>query len=589
MEFRSQPLRQSSQFQSRARISAVIVGILLVTILGRVGFLTIVRGEKYREVAESNLQAIQRIEAPRGNIYDRWGTPLASNRKAYALSYSRRHRTREEIHETLRLLSELLNEDFLAREQEIVDTTPSWTRFTLARRLTQEQVIPILERPDDFQGVRLDEDYRREYPMGPALALVTGYVGKIPEGQSEKYPMPIYLPDAYVGIAGIEAKYEEHLVGKRGLRRLVRDARGNLLADPTIEEPAHAGDDLVLSIDAELQATAMDLLGEQQGSVVMMDVRTGEVLVLASTPTFDPTAPWRQELDGRPVSYLNRAYRGTYPPGSTFKLVSATAALHDGWHTNNSVFCAGSYQWPGWSQRFYCDARSGHGALDMPTAIKVSCNVYFYQVGHDIGADRLIATARKFGFGTPTGIDLPNEKGGAFMRDGKPPEGGEILNLAIGQGALLATPLQVAVAYAALANGGTVIQPHLVREIRSADDSQVTKIQPSSTGNISWQPTDRQRLIEGFSDAVSEPGGTAYKTMFPDSWEVCGKTGTAENGKGGVDAWFACFFPRSTPQYVVIAHVEEAKGHGGDIAAPIARDLIGRFYSSEQFAQSNAY
>lgn len=579
MEFRSRPLSQSSLFSRRRRLSVLLVGSVFLVIAGRIGFLTMARGEEHARAAERNLGVTERIDAPRGNVFDRNGHPLAINRKAYSVSYSRRGSSAEEVHETLRRLGELLGQNLLDRKDEIL-TTSRWERHNLARRLSHIDVVPILERQAEFPGARVQDDFRREYPRGTAFAHVVGYMGKITKEDGDRFARPIYMPDDYVGRAGLERQYEEALVGKAGTRRKTVNSRGVLLEDPVVQQPARAGEDLHLTLDAGLHEHATALLGTESGSVVMMDVETGELLVLASVPTFDPDQPWLQELGGRPVSHLNRAFRGAYPPGSTFKLMTASAALRSGWTRNSSVTCSGNFHWPGWDRPFWCDVRYGHGTVDTVRSIQASCNVFYYEAGYRLGADALLAEAQRYGYGEVTGIDLPGERAGSFAAEGAL-RGGELLNFSIGQGAFLATPLQIAVAFAAIANGGTLVTPHVVQEIRSADGAGVQYVRPAPRGDIGLSGEQRDVLVEGLYRAVNQQGGTAYRAGFPRQWEFCGKTGTAEVGQGKVDAWFAGFLPRSAPRYVVVAHVERADGHGGDIAAPIVRDLVARWLGED--------
>ncbi|MBX3729750.1 MAG: hypothetical protein KF858_11245 [Candidatus Sumerlaeia bacterium] len=549
------------------------MALVLAALLARTGWLTVVRGQEYARAAEANLQSLRRLEASRGSIYDRAGRPVALDRAAYSVTYSRHRRSAAEVRETLGRLSALLDADLLAREGEILETRPSWTRHSLARRLTQSQVVAILERPEDFRGVRVHEDARREYPFGPPLAPVVGYMSRIVAEDGDRFPRPTYLPDDMVGRAGIERQYEAELVGKPGRERHKRDARGGLLEEPIIEQPARPGDDLVLALDAALQMRAAELLAGHHGAAVLMDANTGDVLVLATAPSFDPDAPWRAELAGEPVSFLNRAYRGGYPPGSTFKLMTAAAAVRQGWQADHEVVCTGRSTWPGWQQPFWCDARSGHGRVDLVRAIQVSCNATFYAMGQEIGAEALVAEARRYGFARTTGLDLPGEIGGT-IREPAAVRGGEIMNLAIGQGAFVATPLQVAVAYAALANGGRVLEPRLLVETRAGDGSATRRAPVRERESIHLPAGARETLIEGLWRAVNEPGGTALRARFPRHWQVCGKTGTAENSKGTNDAWFACFYPREAPEFVVVVVIEDTGAHGGDAAAPLARELI---------------
>lgn len=578
--YRSQPIAKSPSFDAKLRLTAVAVGLAFAIIALRVGYLTVIRGEHYAAAARDNPLAHRRLEAPRGNIVDRNGRVVATNRKAYALTFSRYGLSPQATYSTLQRLGDLTGEDLAARYDEIMETRPSWTRHRLARRLPLDVVVPVMERPDDFPGVRAASDFRREYPAGPALAPVIGYLGKIPPESVETYTRPVYLPDSEVGRAGLERLYEERLVGRPGTERRTLNARGRLLSDPEILRPARPGWDMVLTLDAELQAAAFDLLRDRKGAIIAMDARTGGLLALASAPSFDPERPWRGDAEGRDPSYLNRATRGTYPPGSTFKPVVALAMMAGGWNPHERIRCTGSVTAPGWGIVFRCNNHAGHGALDLGESIKHSCNVYFYEAAMRGGAGGFLAQARALGFGEPTGIDLPGERAGSVPAADPGARSGEALNLSIGQGALLVTPLQVARAYATLANGGTAVVPHVVAGWRHPDSGRTETAPVPDAPRVGLAPRDRAEVVNAMHGVANEPGGTAYSAGFDPSWQVCGKTGTAENGRGGIDAWFAGFYPRSAPETVIIVVVEDADGHGGEVAAPMARSLIARLESA---------
>jgi len=570
LEYRSQPISRSPWFETRWRLTALAVILLLLALAGRTGWLTIIRGERYAEAARDNPQSIRRLEAPRGNLFDREGRPVALNRKAYSLTFSRYGLSREQVHESLRRLGELLGEDFLSREEEILATTPSWTRHRLARRLAEGSIVPVLEAPSDFPGVRLESDFLREYPFGPALAHVIGYVGKIPPELVDRYERPTYLPDAYIGRSGIERAFEDRLVGKPGRERWLVDARGRRLAEPEVLEAARAGDDLALALDARLQMAALDALGDSTGCAILMDAHTGELLVLASTPVYDPLAPGSSEVDGRPASQLNRTLAGLYPPGSTFKVVTASAWLRAGHAAGERFDCSGSFSIGVW--RWGCTGV--HGGEDLLDALMHSCNVFFYEAGDRLGGPAIMAEAARFGFGSPTGADLPGEQAGSLPDRSAAGARGETLNLSIGQGAMLSTPLQVARAYAALANGGSLVHPRAVQGVVPPQGGRPVPLESSNPPRLDVSPARREAIIEGLARVVSDPSGTASKASFPADWGVCGKTGTAEVGPERRDAWFAGFFPRSSPRHVIVVQVEDAEGHGGEVAAPIAREVI---------------
>lgn len=567
-------LRWRPSLGGRALVAMVVVGGVLAVMAGKLAWLTIAEGEDMRAAARDNIETERRIEAPRGNILDRAGRPLATNRKTYSLQYSRYRRAAADVTTTLARVDDLVDGPLGVTADVVIETRPSWTWHSLAKRLDEATVTPILERPADFPGVRVSEDYRREYLDDPIpTGAVVGYVGRIPAERAGEYDRARYLADAYVGRAGLERQYEALLAGHPGRQRLKRDARGRQLDDPEFEAPARPGDDLILALDAQWQAAAYAALGEHKGSVVIMEVTTGDVAVLATAPTFDPTAPGAKTLAGRPAEWIHRAVQGGYPPGSTFKLVTGSAAMRAGHSPATRITCDGSYNWPGWMRPFHCDLRSGHGALTLPEALKVSCNVSFFELGHDVGAEGLMGEARRWGFGTPTGIDLGGERAGrlAVVADAQP---GELINASIGQGSLVATPLQVAVAYAALANGGTLIVPRLAVATRTPGQNTLNPLPIQTHGRVEITAVARRALDEGFYRAANETGGTASRIGFERAWQVCAKTGTAENSRGGVDAWLAAYWPRANPRWVAVAHVEDAPGHGGEVAGPIVRDLI---------------
>ncbi|MEQ8822424.1 MAG: penicillin-binding transpeptidase domain-containing protein [Sumerlaeia bacterium] len=580
MEHGLNPLDRSPGYPRRHRVTLVLLALGALLLASRLTWLTAIDGPEYRRAAQDNIASARRLQAPRGNIFDHRGQSLARSRKAYTLTYSRYGRSKTEVKATLNRLDALLAQGIADRYDEIIATRPSWTRHDLVENAPQESVTAILERPNDFRGVRIHETFRREYPHGTAFATVLGHVGRIPAERAETYRRPTYLPDATVGRSGLESRWEDRLVGKPGREALQRDARGRLLQQPLVERPALPGDDLVLTLDAAIQKAAYDALLGFHGAAVMIDVETGALRALASAPSYDPAAPWRQEADGQPVSFLNRAFQGRYPPASPFKAITGAAVLKDGHSPAETLYCSGSYTLRGWDRPFRCDGF--HGPTALPRALQVSCNSYFYQMAEAIGGERIQREAAAFGLGRASGLDLPGERTGSL--GSASPNTGETLNIAIGQGALLVTPLQMARAYCALANGGRLPVPHVVQAIRRADGTVEDKT-PTGEERVLLPDSVRRPIVEGLSRVV-ETGGTAARADFPPEWDVCGKTGTGENGRGGVDAWFACFYPRSAPRYAVVVVVEDAPGHGGDIAAPIVRAIIAAERAQTERAQT---
>ncbi len=570
MKFRSQPLREFSHFLS-ARSLITRGGLLLLAILIVQLFrLSVVQNASYVARAEGNLSLTRRLSPPRGNIFDRNGVPVATNRRSWSLTFSRWGLTDGETEANLARVRSLLDTPDPDQVREIVATRPRWTRHRIARRLDQDTVLPFLEQPERFPGIRVEPDFLREYPSGPDFAHLLGYVGAIQPGELERYSRPRWLADDEVGRTGLERSLDDLLTGYPGKELRRRDARGRRLAEPEILEAAVPGHDIQLTIDASLQARAMELLRGVRGSIVMMDVANGELLVLASRPTYDPSNPGAKVVDGEEVSWMNRAVRGQYPPGSTFKIVMAAAGLESGISPDRTFYCAGPYQPEGWPRAFWCSHRSGHGRTDLVDSLKWSCNCYYYELGGILEPRVINEMARRFGYGEETGGDVPGEKPGDVPDFGQV-SAGERTNLVIGQGRMLATPLQVTRSFAALANGRVLPIPRIVRLI---DGEEPPRPEPPP---FRLSPSHRRSILEGMWRVANESGGTANKAGFPISWDLAGKTGTAENYQGGVDAWFAGVFPRSAPRYAIVAHVEQADGHGGDVAGPLVREIIARF------------
>ncbi len=564
MEFRSQPLSQLAHYPAVRLVGLGFFLGLIGIISARLVLLTTLGHDDAAAQAQENLYQQRRLTYPRGNISDRNGNVLATNKRCYAIRFSPYGQSDAVAGEALDRLAAILGSPSQEEREKILAARPRWTRHLIASGLGQSDVIPFIERPRDYPGVRIQEEYARVYEQPVDFALIVGFVGRIQPGQEAEFPRPRYLPDDMVGRSGIERQYQDRLAGSPGRERLQRDARGRSLAEPDVLEPSHPGEDLTLALDARIQTVAMDLLKGHKGSIVLMDVATGEVHAMASRPTFDATNPGAMELDGEPAGFVNLAMRGLYPPGSTLKVVSAMAALKEGVSPAERIDCRGSFLVDGWSRPFWCAHREGHGPMGMADSLKASCNVYYYTMAKRLGPRPLFEAGREFGLGRATGIDLPGEAGGQLSTMPNPASG-ETTNLYIGQGSMLATPLQVARMYAGLANGGVLPVPRVV----------IGGSAPATGGErLPMTEAQRAEINRGLYGAVNEQGGTAAKAGIPRAWGVCGKTGTAENATGGVDAWFAGFFPQENPRFAFAVHVEEADGHGGDVAGPIARELI---------------
>jgi len=537
---------------------------------------------------ESALQAASlnpitnlRLAAPRGTIYDSEGLPLAESRRSYALLLNRPRtesanlplRIREALDPLYDLpkLAPFVTEEAIER---IVRQSQTRSQIAVFKHLSVQEILPVIERPEQYPSLIVVSDYRREYSLGAATSLILGHMGAIPESRIEDYQPPRYSPDDDVGRAGIEAAFESDLAGHPGIERRRRDARGKQLAEPEIVTPAAPGDDMHLSIRGEWQVKAYELLRGRKGSIVAMDPNSGAIRVLASTPGFDPEFPGRSNFpDGSLTGMFNLAARGLYPPGSTLKPMVLIAAMEKGLDPKETVNCSGSIRLPGWGRPFHCNVRTGHGPVNGIQAIQLSCNVYFYEFAMEHGEAPILEVAGRFGFGKSSGGDVPGEAAGQLSRDGHL-DAGEVVNLSIGQGSMLATPLQVARSFAALANGSYLPTPHLIDHLVAGDGRESQPHSARERVPVRMSSDARSLVLEGMFRVVNDPRGTAFKAAFDPGWAVCGKTGTAENAKGGQDAWFAGFYPRKAPKLVLVVHIEDSEGHGGEDAAPLAAELI---------------
>lgn len=464
--------------------------------------------------------------------------------------------------------------------------------YPVASNVDWEKVIQIEIDQDNFPGIRITPRPKRIYPEQELASHILGYMSKLNEDEwkvhssnwnnfilassSAGNDTASLLYDGYakndtVGRAGVEAQYEEELRGLRGKRFEEIICKNTQIEKTVLERPPIPGNNLYLTLDSQIQAHAEKSLGKNLGAIIVMDPWTGEILAMASNPRFNPNTIDRDfsKLIRHPSKpFLNRAVQGALPPGSIFKLITATAAL-----SSNCITTQSTFECPGYTKYknivFKCWSDYGHGLVTIEDAIPYSCNVFFFEMAKMLGGDTLYAWAKKFGIGEKTGIDLPHEKSGNMPRLTTT---ASTMNVAIGQGALLTTPLQLVRAYAAVANGGTLVQPHLLLKITNSQGETVRTFQSENKQKLHIQPPIISILRIALQDAVIR--GTA-KDKGLDVYKVAGKTGTAETGRHKDNhAWFVGYAPYDNPQYCFAILVEHTPGHGGDIAGPIARELM---------------
>ncbi|HEY2740049.1 MAG TPA: penicillin-binding protein 2 [Thermoanaerobaculia bacterium] len=577
----------------RVRIlSTVITGVLVVIAIG-FWFVQLVQGSYYRELAENNRLRKMPIKAPRGLIYDRNGHLLVENIPSYALMIDR-SRAPHHLDQSLAFAAEILGRP-VEELQDVMDRyqgTPVFQPVLLAENLTLSEVSRIGVQSLEHPEFEVEVQHMRLYRHGAQTASVLGYLGEVTQDEVERSNAH-YVPGDLVGKKGIEQTYDPVLRGRDGERVVVVDSRGELLEEYG-RKPAIPGKDLTLSLDLDLQQEAARQLDgpEKVGAIIAMDPHTGEILAMVSAPSYNPNifshrlqkSDWQALLDDPNHPLQNRVIQNTYSPGSTFKIVMATAGLTE--HVvepHSRTFCTGSATFYG--RPFRCWKKGGHGSVEAETAIKGSCDVYFYGVGQRLGIDRIAKYARLFGLGSPTGIDIHGEKRGLVpdmewsLKSRKMPwYPGETISVAIGQGPILMTPLQMGVLASMVANGGYRVTPHLVRD---------AKVPPPQ--RVPLDPDAINIVHKGMWDVVNDPSGTAYAAHVPGA-DIAGKTGTVQviaqaqrltatalPFKYRDHAWFTSFAPVDNPKIVVVVFAEHG-GSGAHTAAPIAQALYAKYF-----------
>ncbi|HIJ38557.1 MAG TPA: penicillin-binding protein 2 [Rhodospirillaceae bacterium] len=578
---------------------------LMSALIGRMYYLQVLESSKYTVLAEENRINLRLLPPPRGRILDRNGVPMAVNQQNYRVLIVSEQT--EDLDDTLDALAGIIpiNEHDRARIARDAERHRSFVPVTVRENLSWQDVSRIEINAPDLPGVMIDVGQSRNYPLEGLGAHLLGYVSAVsePDLQSSTDPL-LELPGFRIGKAGVERVYDLALRGKGGTSQVEVNAVGRTIRELKRDD-GEPGLDLSLTIDLDLQQFAAQRLGQESAAAVVMDIHTGDLLVMASTPSFDPNAfnrglsadEWK-ELSSNPRSPLtNKSIAGQYPPGSTFKLMTALAALESGSVTaDQRVFCPGQMNLG--SISFHCWKKGGHGSMDMVNGIKHSCDVYFYEVARRTGFERIAEMAKRFGLGSPMGLDLPGERPGSIPNKewkratlNQPWHPGETLINAIGQGYVLATPLQLAVMCARVANGGFAVAPHLARDM-------VEGVHATPRPEPNWPSLgiSRQSLTlvrRGMFAVVNEQGGTAYGARVKDeSFAMSGKSGSAQVRRitvrerdSGVKknedlpwkerdhALFVAYAPEAEPRFACCITVEHGGG-GSAVAAPMARDIL---------------
>jgi len=604
----SEPERRTSPLALRVSILTGLAIAIFSVLFLRLWYVQILSGDKYRAQANDNRIREVRVQAPRGDILDRNGKVLVANKTELALEVSpedlppRGSARSRELHQ-LSTVSGMSMVEIRKAFREGSRAAPGGP-VILKKGLGVDKVYYLRENQSSFPGVSVQRVFTREYKDGDVAAHIFGNVGEV-TAQQLKEPRYAGLSQGdQVGQSGIEYEYDRFLRGRAGTDRMQVDALGR----PTEQlkgQPAEPGDDVRLTIDSGLQSAAEGALNSfgLPGAFVAMNAQDGEILAMGSAPTFDPsifTHPITQAqyhaLTSRKTDapLANRAIQGLYPTGSAFKPITATAALQDHVISPNTIFNdTGSLKVDN-NQTLHNAGHAINGPINMSDALKVSSDIYFYSLGMKLHASgsggQLQDWARQYGLGQPTGIDLPAEVGGLIPNPAwrnrlyaehltdRPWTIGDNINLAVGQGDLEADPLQMAVAYAALGNGGRVLTPHIGQDVESVSGKTIEEIRPAPRRQMDISPTTRDTILTGLTRAAMEPGGTSYPVFGHFPFAVAGKTGTAQRPNQPDQSWYVVLAPAKNPQIVVAVTLERG-GFGVDTAAPVAARILERYFN----------
>jgi penicillin-binding protein 2 len=583
--------RKPQQYYSRLYVLAFFVCLALSGLIIRLLWMQVWQGAEYRRLADSNSVRTVPIRAPRGLILDRHLKVLAGNQPSLSLGLTPAELLRQpELVEPViaRLSQELgLDPEEVRRKFNSQRQRP-FAPARLVPDVDKKTLLRLEESRDELPGMVVLEDSKRSYDE-PLAAHVLGYVGEITEKELERMGDQGYKLGDLVGQTGLEHVYDGVLKGEDGGRNIRIDAKGRELK--VLNETApRPGNNLVLTLDANLQRAAETALGQNAGAIVALDPRNGDVLAMASKPDFElsnfsgrvRSGVWSRLIADERTPMSNRAIQGLYPPGSVFKIITASAALETGAITPQwKAECLGIYWIATWPYR--CWKEVGHGQIAVEQAITESCDIFFYQVGLRTKVEALHKYAQLYGFGEKTGLDLPGERAG-LVPDAEWKEEtqhmpwfpGNTVMMSIGQGYLLATPLQLACAVSAVANGGVLVQPHLVAKVTSPEGELVSEFHPPKRRELGLKDDTLRLLQRGMAGAVEDRRGTAWRARV-EGVSVAGKTGTAQNPHGEDHAVFICFAPVENPQ-IAISVIVENGGEGGLTAAPMAKAVMDAFF-----------
>jgi penicillin-binding protein 2 len=603
MASKRDPQERVKFFNRRSLLIGGGQALLFGGLAARMYYLQVLEADRYRMLAEENRINLRLVPPLRGRIFDRFGSLLASNRKNYRAVIVREQTS--DVAETLKALRGILHlsEGDVERILKETRRKRAFVPVTLRENLSWREVSRVEINAPELPGISIEAGNTRSYPYGSNMTHILGYVSAVAEKDLTGDPL-LELPGFRIGKQGVERVYDMNLRGSSGRSHVEVNALGRVIREVERNEGT-PGQDLVLTLDAGLQNFVHQrLIGELSAAAVVMDIWSGDILALASVPGYDPnpfnhgisSKDWQALVKDPYTPLTNKAIAGQYAPGSTFKMMVALAALEAGISPKKKFFCNGLVKLG--NARFHCWKKQGHGSMNMHLGIKHSCDVYFYELAKEVGIDRIAAMAKRFGLGASTGIDLPSERSGAIpTKDwklaviGERWHRGETLVAAIGQGFVLATPLQLALMAARIANGGRAVKPRLLRGLLAKPDEDTAL--PAELPSLGI-PDNHMAIIHKAMNAVTnELRGTTHRSrIVEEGMEMAGKTGTSQvrritlaERRAGVTknkdlpwkrrdhALFVSFAPVQAPRYACAVVVEHGGG-GSKAAAPIAHDLL---------------
>lgn len=607
MVIQDKKIKDITYRKRKALLFLSLITIFFIVLLIRIWYLQVVRGERFKKLSESNRIRIVSIKAHRGKIMDRDRRVIVDNRPSFNLSLTPEDIKKKNLPHILEILSERIPLEKESVIQKIKSASP-FKPIVIKRDLQRDHVAFVVEHMFDIPGIELNIEPLRFYKFKNLAAHLLGYLGEVDDRVLRESKNGYQLGDL-IGQFGLEKISEAYLKGEDGKKQIEVDAYGRELK-LLMEKDFFPGNNLVLTIDLRMQKLAEELFKDKAGSIIVMNPQNGEILALVSNPSFDPNLfakgikrdDWLGLVENERHPLQNRAIQGQYPPGSVYKIITATAALEEGAVTPESTIFDKGYFYFG-NRVYRCWKKGGHGNVNIYKALVVSCDTFFYKVGTQLGIDTLARYGRGFGLGKKTGIRLENEKEGIVPSTQwkktarkEPWYPGETVSASIGQGYNLVTPMQMANLISSVANGGIRYRPRLIKHIETPDGTIIFSSQPEIIGKLPTRPETLELVRKGLLGVVNDSHGTGRRARLRDI-RVAGKTGTVqviqkkENEPEDLQeklpwhlrdhGWFVSFAPFENPELAIVVFGEHGGKHGSHYA-PIAKALIKEFYSMKQ-------